>query len=109
MKKLKPEQLRNHINHINALLASEIPQSAKKTLCSLAEGLLMDTDTYSGFNNVYWMQEGCDNWYQCSKPDFPEKIEYIIGHEGSKNRDNDDFISDTQGEYARHYHTGNIF
>jgi len=88
----------------NDLLASAISQKAKKTITVMIETLLMEANMYRGFNHNYWITQGCDEWYDNGKPEFPEKNEFIRGREGNANRENDDWVGDIQGEYSRTYH-----
>lgn len=101
MPHIKLETLELAVNHVNELLASSIPQSAKKTLCCLIESLLLPTEHYGGFNQLYWIRKGSEEWNR--RYGGPEN-KHIIGPEGDKNLNNDDFVSDVEGEYARHYY-----
>lgn len=63
----------------NGMLASEISQPEKRSICSLIENVLMDTGNYKGYNHNYWMEKGYRQWVDDGKPDFPEKEFYIYG------------------------------
>lgn len=102
-KMVRIETIRKQLETTNKLLASAIPQSAKRTLCTMIESILMEVDLYQGYNYNYWLDQGCDMWYAAAMPDFPEKDKYIIGTEGEINKANDDFVSDIEGEYSRVY------
>src|SRR5688572_12893022 len=118
--KIEVEYLVRAVEHCNELLASPIPQSAKRDICTMVESLLMGSDTYQGFDNIYWSRQGCNEWYEAGQPDFPEKNKYIIGPEGDKNKPGfekingqnvfvcPDFVSADQGEYARFYLYGKL-
>ena len=90
----------------NELLASEIPENAKRKICTMLESVLMEVNMYHGFNNNYWLHGGCDKWYAAGCPDtFPDKLQYIIGPNGYKAYEAKDldFVGGFEGEYSRHY------
>lgn len=109
------------MERINEQLRSEIPQRAKKNLCTVIERLLMDANCYGGFNHNHWLEGGCQQWKDSGiEPDHDEsctksiesmssrqlmrmKNPYIIGRIGDENKDNDDFVHGVQGEYSRSY------
>lgn len=69
---------------INGRLESpDTSVSVRKELCALLENILFDGDNYRGFNNIYWMQGGHDAWVAAGRPDFPAKLRYIHGGDGS--------------------------
>ena len=88
---------------INNLLASNLPQSAKKNLCVIVEQLLMNTKNYNGFQYNYWSRYGCAEWQDAkTKAVFKDHIphQYILGPDYVYE---DSFTSDIQGEYSRYY------
>lgn len=63
---------------VNAMLARDsLNQKAKSALCTLIEDVLMETDNYRGFNDIYWMDKGFDEWKAAGEPDFPEKQKFL--------------------------------
>lgn len=63
---------------VNGMLAKDtLDQKAKASLCSLIEDVLMETDNYRGFNDIYWMDKGFDEWKAAGEPDFPEKQKFM--------------------------------
>ena len=66
---------------------TDISIEARKALCYMLEHILMDTNNYHGFSDIYWMKEGgYDAWVADGSIDgpaaFPNKYRYIWGPEG---------------------------
>lgn len=97
-------------NRLNKLLGTAIPQTAKAEICSIIEYILHRTDTYAGFNHLYWMDRGYREWIDAGQPGFPAHYVYIIGPNGAQNREpTSGFISEKEGEYARSYYLGKLW
>jgi hypothetical protein len=58
----------------------------RKLAASLTERVLMAADSYRGFNYIYWLDTGFEEWKRCGKPDFPEKNYFIYGPSGDDTR-----------------------
>lgn len=109
MRRLGKQQLREHIEALNELLATAIPQHAKAKICGEIENLLFAADAYAGFNHNYWLEQGFYEWREDGEPCFPEKDRYITGPDGCKDRDyKSDYTATIQGEYSRTYYTGKL-
>lgn len=69
------------LDKANRLLA--LPPSAshtpewRKGVASLLEAVLMNTETYAGFNYLEWVNGGCTRWRENGEPGFPEKEQYF--------------------------------
>jgi hypothetical protein len=101
--RIDSDEIHRARDHVNELLASAIPQGAKKTLCCLIEGLLMQADMYAGFNNNFWRDGGYEDWCAAGKPDFPEKNLFVIGSMGVINKSDDSWVGTNDGEWSRTY------
>ena len=61
----------------------------KKIISILSEDQklrLFDANQYEGYNCIYWLEQGFDEWLKDGCPDFPEKQQYIEGNEHQFNR-----------------------
>lgn len=65
------------IRTTNNLLANNISQEEKRGICTLLEKVLLEHGSYRGFNNLHWINGGCEQWERDGKPGFPEKEKYI--------------------------------
>ena len=73
-----------------------LQEGFKSGLCLALEQVLQRTDNYQGYNNLYWLEGGCEEWIKDGKTEkWPEKKVYIIGKKDSKYRGCD---------YARRYY-----
>lgn len=73
----------------NKILAdNKMNYEGKAALCTLIENMLMDARMYAGFNYVYWMNGGYDEWVRDGKPEDNSRY---LGY-----------------EYDRHYYTNKI-
>lgn len=54
----------------------------KAGICTALEHVLHGSGNYKGYNNLYWLRQGCDEWEAAGRPDFPEKDKYIDGNLG---------------------------
>ena len=49
--------------HVNAFLAAEhTTPEGRLAVASLLETVLSETGNYEGFNYLYWMKQGADEW-----------------------------------------------
>lgn len=109
MRRNEREKLARLIIDLNDLLGTPMPMAAKSTICTMIEHTLMDHDVYGGFNNRYWLEQGCKEWQEAGEPSFPEKEAFICGPEGCKHRNHKSvYTSDIQGEYSRRYYLGKL-
>jgi hypothetical protein len=83
-KTIEVEEIKRKINNLLERSDDTAPGAdAKKTLCSLLEGILHDTGNYRGFNYVYWLKRGNQEWVAAGKPEVPVvKNQFIIGDIG---------------------------
>lgn len=58
----------------------------RSLLQAITEKLLMSTNSYRGFNYLYWSAQGFNEWMEAGEPDFPEKDKYIYGPSGDRTR-----------------------
>ena len=57
----------------------------REGLCVVLEHVLTKTNNYQGFNYLYWIEGGCDEWRKDGQIEtHPEKNKYIYGEIGSK-------------------------
>ena len=85
----KSETILNTVVMGNKILAGDrMNQEGKAQLCTLIENMLMDAGMYAGFNYVYWMNGGYDEWVRDGKPEDNSRY---LGY-----------------EYDRHYYTNKI-
>lgn len=85
----KAEIIMNAVERANRILADEeLNYEGKIYVCTLIENMLMDAGMYAGFNYVYWMNGGYDEWVRDGKPEDNRKY---LGY-----------------EYDRHYYTNKI-
>ncbi len=106
-------ELKIEVNNLNDLLATAIPQEAKRRISSTIGALLMKAGLYNGFQYLYWAETGCKAWRDAGEPNFPEKEAYVIGPEGAAHKHtldkamnwlHSEWVHPTQGEYARCYY-----
>ena len=104
-KKVSVDVIKNLVTNWNNLLAMEISQEAKSTICCQIESLLMDVNAYGGFNHLYWLDGGgTDAWYAAGQPDFDNgKMKFLIGPNGVASNKDPNFVSAIEGEYSRCY------
>lgn len=57
----------------NMLNIDTITQKEKAVVCCMIEALLMDAKCYKGFNYIYWMDKGYDEWVADGKPENNKK------------------------------------
>ena len=85
----KAEIIMNAVERANRILAdTELNYEGKTYVCTLIENMLMDAGMYAGFNYVYWMNGGYDEWVRDGKPEDNSRY---LGY-----------------EYDRHYYTNKI-
>lgn len=75
------------VNKANQWLA-ESPDEEKdgrKMLASFVTALLMENNTYRGFNYSYWTALGCDAWKAAGEPE-QDKDAFIYGPSGDQTR-----------------------
>lgn len=57
----------------NKILAAEdspyVTDGMRKGIASLLEQILHDTDNYSGFNYLEWLNGGCKRWQEAGRPE----------------------------------------
>ena len=58
----------------------------KSGICVFIEHILRNANCYAGYNDTYWMKQGCKEWIAAGEPDFPEKDKYIFGPLGKFSR-----------------------
>ena len=57
----------------------------KSGLCIALERVLHDTGNYQGYNILYWLEKGCDEWEKNGKPqNWGDKVFYVLGTADSK-------------------------
>ena len=56
----------------------------KAGLCQALESVLIETGNYKGYNFIYWLEKGCDEWREAGFPGSPEKEKFIYGPGGSE-------------------------
>lgn len=65
---------------INSKLALEgLSQVEKMGFCMVLEHVLHKTGNYNGFNNLYWLNGGYEEWKAAGEPSFPAKESFITG------------------------------
>jgi len=67
--------LKDRANKLIALESTTNDQA--EILGRLLEPILHATGNYRGFNNIYWLAQGCDEWKAAGEPTFPEKEQFI--------------------------------
>jgi hypothetical protein len=68
---------------------NESPDSdrpARKMLAVFVDSLLFEARCYNGYNYLYWLETGYDQWVKDGRPDFLEKDPYIYGPTGDDSR-----------------------
>lgn len=112
------------VNILNTVLASNVSQIDKASICTVIESLLHSIDMYKGYNNLYWLSVGCGAF-----KDYKQNLEsygftgkglervqdiaeankemFIIGPNGAKAKMNGDvaFTHCIEGDYSRTYYT----
>lgn len=84
----RSQQTRTAIEWANKFFA-ESPDSLaeqRKGVQSFLSACLMESNSYRGFNYLYWLAQGCDEWIDAGRPEFPEKERYIYGPSGDQTR-----------------------
>lgn len=56
----------------------------KSALCTELEHVLKNCNSYQGYNDNYWLQQGWNEWRAAGEPDFPEKNKFIYGPSGQR-------------------------
>jgi hypothetical protein len=57
----------------------------KSGLCVVLEEILHSTGNYNGYNDLYWLEEGCKKWWDDGQTEvWDEKKVYIYGTSNSK-------------------------
>ena len=68
----------------------------KSGLCIALERVLHDTGNYKGYNNLFWLEGGCEAWEKNGRTEvWDNKKLYILGTADSKYKGSD---------YARRYY-----
>jgi hypothetical protein len=62
----------------------------KAALCITIEHILLAAHHYKGYNDNYWVQKGCREWFAAGQPEGEEKNKYMYGPTGQ--------------QYNRHYY-----
>lgn len=65
---------------LNEEILSARSETEKIALRNVTEKILYKTGNYRGFNQLYWMERGHQEWREAGEPDFPEKDSYIYGN-----------------------------
>jgi|ERR1035437_3652697 hypothetical protein len=78
------DTFRRYVNDQLQRTDSEATDDFKNGMCLALERILHGSDCYRGFNYLYWLKGGCDEWTNAGQPDFPEKDKFIYGEKGSK-------------------------
>ena len=77
-KTIEIEKLKGWVNH--RLADPKTPVEVRKALAGLLENALFETGNYRGFNDLYWMNRGYEEWVDAGRPEeFPAKYRYIWG------------------------------
>ena len=75
----KSDVVMNMVERANRILADKkMNYEGKAALCTLIENMLMDAKMYAGFNYVYWMNGGYDEWVKDGKTEDNRKY---LGYE----------------------------
>ena len=76
------------VDKANQWIANSTPdRTAERTLMhSFVSSLLMEANSYHGFNYIYWLETGCEQWHQCGEPEGVEKDFFMYGPSGDKTR-----------------------
>ena len=65
-------------NWVNSLLDNDrLSQDEKRALCMAVEHALHETNNYKGYNQIYWMKAGYQEWQAAGEPGFPEKQKFL--------------------------------
>ncbi len=76
------------IIYVNSQLSRTDEEMTSKTsegLCVVLEHVLHKTGNYQGYNHLYWLERGCNEWVRDGKIEsHPEKNKYIYGEVGSE-------------------------
>lgn len=67
-------------------------QEFKAGIFTAVSNTLHATGQYNGFQHLYWMNGGCEEWYKAGEPDFPEKNRFIYGEGGKEQNEYNRFI-----------------
>lgn len=79
--KRRTQSLQMMVNKCNVYF-KESPDNeseTRKQLASILESLLMEAKCYKGFNYLYWLTQGFEEWQTKGSPDFPEKEIFLYG------------------------------
>lgn len=77
-KTIKIERLKEMINE---KLKADISKDQKIALSFLLEEVLHETGNYNGYNYLYWIEKGHEEWLKAGGNKHEEKYLYGDGHE----------------------------
>ena len=92
-RKTKTFDVVNFKNYVNQQLSRTddyATESFKSGLCLAIEQVLHKTGNYNGYNDLYWLETGCDQWRTIGNQteNWEEKKAYIYGTTDSKYKGN---------------------
>ena len=74
------EAFKAECNRILALPEDRVTTEFRKGICTALEHVLHEARAYRGYNDVYWLEQGYDEWKADGSVDeFPAKYRYIFG------------------------------
>lgn len=81
--KTRTKTLQAMVDKANQYLAieddSDKAKHGRETLATFVSSMLMEADSYKGFNYIYWTSIGCAEWYEAGEPEGKEKDRFIYG------------------------------
>ena len=88
MKGKKTFEVKAFKDYVNAQLTRTdkfATESFKSALCVALEEVLHKTNNYKGYNDLYWLEIGWDQWTRNGKTEvWEEKNKFIYGEAGTK-------------------------
>lgn len=96
-KTFEVEKFKEYVNIQLARTDEYATEEFKSGLCIALQEVLHRTGNYNGFNDLYWLETGFNEWRTIGKEteDWEEKKKYIYGSPCSKYRGS---------KYARRYY-----
>lgn len=76
------QQMKDWVNKQLARKDDTATDQYKEGLCEAIEHILMESNSYEGYTNNYWQEQGRDEWHAAGTPKYCD--EFIYGPSGQK-------------------------
>jgi hypothetical protein len=85
-KTIDVQALKDYANNQLARTDAYATDEFKKGIISMIEKVLLDSGNYNGFDYVYWVTKGYNEWRETGQPKGEDCTNYVRGNMGEYSR-----------------------